>query len=62
MPTMNEFERGLATAKAVELYKFLDKHGEDGDVFGEIFAALDLAVGPRGYLLSANSTKGASDE
>jgi hypothetical protein len=41
----------------LDLYRYLDKHGDDGDEFGEVFAALDMVVGPRGTMVSV---KGAS--
>ena len=54
--SFDEFQK--AKAMATELYRYLDKHGDDGDEFGEVFAALDMVVGPRGTMVSDNRASG----
>ena len=50
--SFDEFQK--AKAMATDLYRYLDKHGDDGDEFGEVFAALDIVVGPFGTMVSDN--------
>lgn len=50
MPRMNDKQFAEAERLARELHAYLDKHGDEGDEFSEIWNALEGLVGKKGLL------------